>query len=138
MKKKFAIFALTLAFACVLTAQQQQREPALESAIVSKLSEIVKIRERLAESHKIMLANGRGVADGQVDIELAEARVALATELGDKAKTVAELKKLAAVHEMRAKSISEQVQRGVASTEQLGRAQAALLEAEVRLLRASR
>ena len=138
MKIKWLVLIGAVVFSFVLIAQQGQRNSSDNAAIVSKLSEVVKIRERLAESYKSLAADRRAVGGELVEVELAEARVALADELGDKAKTIKELKGLVAAHEARAKSIKAQSEKGRSSFGELERAQAALLEAEVRLLRAQR
>lgn len=138
MKTKWLILIAGVAFSFVLTAQPELRNSPDNTAIVSKLSEVVKIRERLADGYKVMVANGRAFGEELVEVELAEARIALAKELGDKARMIKELKALVAAHEARAKLIKAQSEKGRAPYGEAERAQAALLEAEVRLLRAER
>ena len=142
MKTKLIIIALASAFTFVLAAQQQRslqvHQPGSvgpDPTIISKLSEIVGIRERLAKSYELMLGAGRASADGLAEIELAEARIDLARERGQAESVITELKGLVAAHERRAKRIADFARdRGTGAD--ADRAQAALLEAQVRLLRA--
>jgi hypothetical protein len=144
MKMKLIIIALGLSFALVLIAQQQRSSPALspgavnpDERIISKLSEIVSIRERLAKDYEQGVAAGRAPADGPAEIDLAEARINLARERGQPAAIVAELQGLVAAHERRTKRLrslaSDRVPPG-----DVERAQAALLETQIRLLRAQK
>jgi hypothetical protein len=138
MKSKWLTLIAVVLCSFVLTAQQEQRNSQDNAAIVSKLSEVVKIRERLLEGHKRMLEKGVASGTEMVEIELAEARVALANEQGVKATTLTELKALVAAHEARLKRIRAASESGRSPYGELDRAQAALLEVEVRLLRAQR
>ena len=138
MKTTCLILIAGAVFSFALTAQQPPQNSPSNAAIVSKLSEVVKIRERLAHSHKEMVANGRASGDELVEVELAEARIALANELGDKATATKELKALVAAHEARAKRIKAQSEKDRVPPGESERAQVALLEAQVRLLRAER
>jgi hypothetical protein len=142
MKTKLMI-ALASVFTFVLVAQQQRNSPARPGAvepdarIVSKLTEIVSIRERLAKNYDEMLRAGRANADGLAEVELAEARIELARERNQTDAVIAELQGLVAVHERRIKRMSGLTKDRVAPGE-IDRAQAALLEAQVRLLRAQK
>lgn len=53
-----------------------------DGQIISKLSEIVRIHERLGKNDELMLAAGRAPGEGLAEIELAEARVDLERERG--------------------------------------------------------
>ena len=140
MKKKLLIIGLASVFTVVLIAAQPRGssgtgEP--DARIVAKLSEIVSIRERLARSYEEAVAAGRAQVDGLPEIELAEARIELARERGQSGAVVTELQKLVAVHERRMSRIANFSKDRMASGE-MERAQAALLEAQVRLLRAQK
>ena len=137
MKTKWLILVGAVVFSVVLIAQQGQRNSTDNAVIVSKLSEVVKIRERLADNYKAMVANGRAAGGELVEVELAEARVALAHEVWDKAKIIQELKGLVAAHEPRVKFFKAHSKDRVPIGES-ERAEVALLEAEVLLLRAQR
>ncbi len=143
MKTKLIVIGLVSAFAFVLVAQQrnaQGRQPesaGADAAIVSKLSEIVSIRERAAKNYESMLAAGRAQADGSAEIELAEARIELARERGERDAVITELKGLVAAHERRAKRMMGLAADRVASGD-ADRAQVAYLESQVRLLRAQK
>ena len=141
MKTKLTIVALASAFAFMLGAQQQLnspvRPPEPDAKILSKLSEIVSIRERIAKNYEEMLKAGRAAHNGLAEVELAEARVDLARERGQTDAVIAELQGLVAAHERRTKWMAglatDRVAQAVIDTAQVG-----LLEAQVRLLRAQK
>jgi hypothetical protein len=144
MKTKLTIIALASAFTFVLVAQQQRSSPVRppgtvepDARIVSRLSEIVGIRERIARNYEEMLAAGRAPSDFLPLVELAEARVDLARERGQSDAIITELQGLVAVHERRMKRLGSLAKDRV-SPEDIDRAQAALLVAQVRLLRAQK
>ena len=144
MKTKLIIIALASAFTFVLVAQQQRVSPARpvgvvepDARIVSKLSEIVGIRERAAKNYEEMLKAGRASSDGLAQVELAEARVDLAREQGQPAAIITELQGLVAAHERRTKWMAGLATDRIAPGG-VDRAQVALLEAQVRLLRAQK
>ena len=141
MKTKLTILALSSIFTFVLVAQQQLTSPvhppAPDARIVSKLSEIVGIRERAAKNYQEMLKAGRASHNGLAEMELAEARVDLAREHGQTAAVIAELQGLVAAHERRTKWMAGLATDRIAPAE-IDRAQVALLEAQVRLLRAQK
>ena len=141
MKTKLTIIALVSAFTFVLVAQQQRnspvRSPEPDARIVSKLSEIVGIRERAAKNYQEMLKAGRASHDGLAEVELAEARVDLARERGRPDAIITELQGLVEAHERRTKWMAGLATDRIAPAE-IGRAQVALLEAQVRLLRAQK
>ena len=144
MKTRLITIALAAAFTFVLVAQQQRGSPARptgaaepDARIVSKLSEIVGIRERAAKNYEQMLGTGRASSDGLAQVELAEARVDLAREQGQPAAIVTELQSLVAAHERRTKWMASLATDRIAP-EVIDRARVALLEAQVRLLRAQK
>jgi hypothetical protein len=144
MKTKLIVIALASIFAFVLVAQQrnvQERQAGPEGpdpSIISKLSEIVNIREGLAKSYELMLGAGRAPAYDSTEIELAEARIELAREQGQSDGIINELKGLVATHERLMKRVEAVAAQGSGSAGDVDRARAALLEAEVRLLRAQK
>ena len=144
MKTKLIIIALASAFTFMLVAQQQRSSPARpvgvvepDARIVFKLTEIVGIRERAANSYEQMLGAGRASSDGLAQVELAEARVDLAREQGQSAAIITELQGLVAAHERRTKWMAGLATDRIAP-EVVDRARVALLEAQVRLLRAQK
>ena len=141
MKTKLTIITLASAFTFMLVAQQQRnspvRPPEPDARIVSKLSEIVGIRERIAKNYEEMLKAGRASRNGLAEVELAEARVDLARERGQPDAIIAELQSLVAAHERRTKWMGSLASDRIPS-EEIDRAQAALLEAQIRLLRAQK
>jgi len=141
MKTKLTLIALASAFTFVLVAQQQRnplvRSPEPDPQILSKLSEIVSIRERAAKNHHEMLQAGRASHNGLAEVELAEARIDLARERGRPEAIVAELKGLVAAHERRTKWMAGLATDRIAVAD-IDRAQVELLEAQVRLLRAQK
>ena len=135
MKTKMIIIAVASAFTFVLVAQQQRGSPVRtpgsvepDARIVSKLSEIVSIRERLAKNFEVLLGAGRASVEGLAEVELAEARVDLARERGQPDGIITELQGLVAAHERRTKRLGGHAADRVPSGE-VDRAQAALLEA---------
>lgn len=141
MKTKLIIIALASAFTFVLVAQQQRsspvRPPEPDARIVSKLSEIVAIRERAARNYEQMLGAGRASGDGLAQVELAEARVDLAREHGRPEAIITELRGLVAAHARRTQWIAGLAKDRIPPGD-IDRAQVALLEAQVRLLRAQK
>jgi hypothetical protein len=139
MKTKLIIIGMMAACALVVIAQQRDspvRQSGLsepDATIISKLTEIVSIRERLAKDYGLLLAAGRVPAAGLAEVELAEARIELALERGQPDEIWAELKGLVAAHERRVERVTAVARDGGAEADG---ARAALLEAEVRLLRA--
>lgn len=142
--KALAAFGVIAVLTLVVVAQQQRspqtRRPGSagsDPAIIAKLSEVVAIRERLAKSFEIQLAAGRASADGLAEIELAEARISLAEEQGQPDSLIEQFKGLVAAHERRVKNLAILAKDRTPLAE-VDRARAALLEAQVRLLRAQK
>ncbi len=135
MKTAFIVITLGCALTLALLAQQRGPRPRQDQGVVSKLTEVVSIRERIAKNHELLVAAGRAPADDLAEVELAEARSALAQELGRPDALIAELKALVSAHERRTKWLMDRLgDRG--SHDDADRARIALLEAQVRLLRA--
>ena len=104
-------------------------------AIVSKLREIVSIRQKLAEANERAVQNGKGETDGRYELALAEARLQLARELGQRNEQVAALKDALKVQQRRLEDAKRRAAVGAASPEEVETIRAAVLEAEVRLWR---
>lgn len=142
--KALATFGVIAVLTLMVVAQQQRSPQTRRSgpggsdpAIIAKLSEIVAIRERVAKNYEMLLAAGRASADGLTEIELAEARISLAEEQGQPDSLIEQFKGLVAAHERRVKRLTGLLKdRGLPGD--VDRARAALLEAEVRLLRAQK
>jgi hypothetical protein len=143
MKTKVVLLVVGSACLCAVIAQQRTVEPGQSPAanpdplIISKLSEIVSIRERVAKNNEQMRAAGRAPENSVAEIELAEARIDLAKEKGQRQEVAAELRNLVAIHEQRWKRISALPTDRVAPDE-IDHARADLLAAQVRLLRAEK
>lgn len=146
MKTRLVTAALATMLAFTLVAQQQTKpagagEP--EEQIIAKLGQIVQAREQLVEIHRALQQSGRkSEADGTglalAEIELAEARLTLARERRQPEAVTAGLKELVAAHERRVEQAKELKKLARASDVEIGQAQVALLEAQVRLLREPR
>lgn len=140
--KKTAMVIISVAAATVvgLIAQQAKgqasRSPAVEahSTVISKLQEIVAIRERLFESEQVQLQQGRSPLESSAEIDLVEARIQLARERNQRDAVLAELRSLVAAHERRFKRV-EPLARDRMPQAALDQIKVGVLEAEVRLLR---
>ena len=104
-------------------------------AIVGKLREIVSIRQKLAEANERAVQSGKGETDGRYELALAEARLQLARELGQRNEQVAALKDALKVQQRRLEDAKRRAGVGAASPEEVETIRAAVLEAEVRLWR---
>ena len=145
MKTKLIIAGLTVFFSLSLIAQQQSKAPGPgepDSRVLAKLSEIVQIRKQLVEYYQALYDAGEPSAENvagllRATVELAEARVDLAREGRQHDALITALQALVAVHEQR----TERAKRNLhvnstnAAKVEVGRAQVALLEAQVRLIR---
>ena len=107
-----------------------------DSAIVGKLREIMIIRQKLVEVNERAVRNGRGETDGRHELALAEARLELACELGQRTEQVAALKDALKVQQRRLEEAKKRAEVGAASPEDIDAIRVAVLEAEVKLLRA--
>ncbi len=128
--------------ACSAMAQQQEKAGGAtvpDAGIVAKLTEIVRIREALVEIEQALYKAGRSAGEGgQVElaeIELAEARVELAREKGQKELIITELQGLVAACERWVEWAKNMKKQARASEVEIQKAQVALLKAQVRLLR---
>ena len=104
-----------------------------DPAVVTNLQEIVEVRQRIAESHHLLVQAGRALDDGTAEIALAEARMELARERHQREDVLAELKKIITVHEgrlVRAKATLDRT-----STAQLDEIRVGLLRAQIHLAR---
>jgi len=106
-----------------------------DSAIVEKLREIVTIRQKLAESNELLVQHGKGERDGRYELALAEARLALARELGQRNEQIAALQDALKVYQLRLEDAKRRVAIGATPPSEVETIRAAVLEAEVRLLR---
>ncbi len=135
-----AIVAVLLLAATATIAQTVQTNAAAgttsDPAIVDKLREIVTIRQKLAETNERAVQNGKGATDGRYELALAKARLRLARELGLRNEQVAALKDALNVQQRRLEEAKKKAQVGAASPDDVDTIRAAVLEAEVRLLRA--
>ena len=104
-------------------------------AIVDKLREIVSIRQKLAEANERAVQSGKGETDGRYELALAEARLQLARELGQRNEQVAALKDALKVQQRRLEDANRRAAVGAAPPEEVETIRVAVLEAEVRLLR---
>jgi hypothetical protein len=109
------------------------RDP--DPAIIADLQEIVKLRQELLKTHRVMVENGRAEDDGAAEIALAEARMQLARERRQADLVITELRNIVMTHERRLKVAKKKASVGAGSPEEVARASIALLEAQVRLRR---
>ena len=109
-----------------------------DPAIVDKLREIVTIRQRLAESNKRAVQSGRGERDGRYELALAEARLKLAREVGQRNEQIAALKDILKVQQGRLEDAKKSAAVGGMTPDDVDTNRVAVLEAEVRLLRAQK
>lgn len=145
MKTKLIIVAFAVLLTLTLVAQQQPKVSEPDAGIIAKLTEIVQIRKQLVEYYQAEYDAGHALSatvDGMqwAAVELAEARVNLARERGQREPLIAALQELVAAHEQRAemtKRRSSESGSNAAKVE-VERTQVALLEAQVRLLRAQK
>jgi len=107
-----------------------------DRAIVDKLREIVTIHQKLAEANERAVQNGKGATDGRYELALAKARLRLARELGLRDEQIAALKDALNVQQHRLEEAKKKAQAGAASPEDVETIRVAVLEAEVKLLRA--
>jgi hypothetical protein len=145
MKTKLIIAALAVLFSLTLVAQQQSKVPGPgepESRILAKLSEIVQIRKQLVEYYQSLYDAGEASTENvaglrRATVELAEAQINLAREGKQRDALITALQSLVAAHEQRVEMAKRNlhVNSTNAAKAEVGRAQVALLEAQVRLIR---
>ncbi len=109
-----------------------------DPAIVEKLREIVTIRQRLAQANERAMQNGKGETDGRYELALAEARLQLARELGQRNEEITALKDMLKVQQRRLREAESRAMVGAAGPGDVDAVRAEVLETEVRLLRAQR
>jgi hypothetical protein len=107
MKTTFMILLVAAGISGLVIAQQNERAADNRKEIVVKLGEIVKLRERLAENYGQMLKAGRAEPDFAPEIELAEARLALANEQGNRDDALKQLKAIVAANEARVERLKK-------------------------------
>ena len=138
------VVAIAAAFTFALSGQEQ-RAPQLPSSqsmgadpvVVAKLSEIVAIRQAALERAKLTFTNG-DIGEDQLAtlrLDLAEARITVAQEQGQKEAVRTALKEIVSIHELRNRLL-EALGAGGPSQEDRAKIRVALLESEVRLLKA--
>ncbi len=108
----------------------------LDPAVVKKLQEVVTIRQRLVEANQRAVQSGKGERDGRYELALAEARLQLARELGQQKEQVAALQDILKVQQRRLEAAKKAASVAVVSPEDVDTIRIAVLETEVRLLRA--
>jgi len=145
MKTKLIIAGLAVFFSLSLVAQQQSKTPGHgepDSRILAKLSEIVQIQKQLVEYYQSLIDAGESSAENvsglrRATVGQAEARVDLAREGKQRDALITALQALVAVHEQREEMAKRNfsVNSTNAAKAEVGRAQVALLEAQVRLIR---
>jgi len=135
-----AVVVLAASGAMVQTLQTNATAAASsDSTIVDKLREIVSIQQELVEANERAVRHrGNAVADDRYELALAEARLQLAQELGERDEQVAALKDALKVQQNRLKEAKARANVGTASPFDLAAVRVAVLEAEVRLLRAEK
>ncbi len=142
MKTLSTVIMAVLLFAANVAMPQPQTNAAAgassDPAIVDKLREIVTIQQRLADSNERAMQSGKGETDGRYTIALAKARFRLARELGQRDKQVAALKDILKVHQGRLEDAKKRAEVGAVSPGDVDTIRVAVLDAEVRLLRAQR
>ncbi len=119
--------------------QAAEKPPAASPAnqdplIVSKLRELIQIREKQVKLQKVLVEAGRASAEPVLEVALAEARIDLARELGQQEVVLASLRDIVQLR----KQWVEHLEARNAARERaadLEAARAALITAEVRLLR---
>src|SRR5215468_9350979 len=96
------IAVLLIAASMVINQRSQGNDAAVASpdrGISDKLRTIVGIRQKLAESNERAIHSGKGETDGRYELALAEARLRLARELGQRMEQVGALKDIVKVHQ---------------------------------------
>jgi len=105
------------------------------TALVEKLKELVAIRERQLKTYQKMVEVGRAPSTGTPEIDLVESKIELARETRQKEVVLTEMHNLVAAYEGRLKALLAAQEVGVVSSSDVDAAKAALVEAEIRLLR---
>lgn len=146
MKTKLITTAIAVLFSSTLLAEESPRAPGSagpDAKVLSKLTEIVHVREQLVEIEQALFNSGRASAENGsgvelAEVELAEAKVDLACEKGQRDDLIAALQGLVAANERRVEWAKRMKDLARVSDVEIKRAQAELLKAQVRLLRAQK
>lgn len=146
MKTKLITAAIAVLFSSTLLAEESPKAPGLagpDAKVLSKLTEIVQVREQLVEIEQSLFNSGRASAENGsgvelAEVELAEAKVDLAREKGKRDDLIAALQGLVAANERRVEWAKRMKDLARVSDVEIKRAQAELLKAQVRLLRAQK
>lgn len=146
MKTKLITTAIAVLFSFTLLAQEPSKtsgatEP--DAKVLTKLTEIVQIREQLVEIEQALHQSGRASSENGsgvelAEVELAEAKVDLAREKGQRDALIAALQDLVVANERRVEWAKRMKELARVSDVEIKRAQAELLKAQVRLLRAQK
>ena len=146
MKTKLITTAIAVLFSSTLLAEESPKAPGSagpDAKVLSKLTEIVHVREQLVEIEQALFNSGRASAENGsgvelAEVELAEAKVDLAREKGQRDGLIAALQGLVAANERRVEWTKRMKDLARVSDVEIKRAQAELLKAQVRLLRAQK
>lgn len=146
MKTKLITTAIAVLFSSTLLAEESPKVPGSaepDAKIIAKLTDIVQIREQLVEIEQALHKSGRASSENGsgvelAEVELAEARVDLASEKGQRGDLIAALQGLVTANERRVEWAKRMKDLARVSDVEVKRAQAELLEAQVRLLRAQK
>jgi hypothetical protein len=128
----------SLMFAALQNASSQPKQgtaPKSNPEILSKLEQVVALRQKLVEQHDVLAAAGRAQAtDPSPQVALCQARIELARERQQPDVVLAQLREVASVYERLLKWAEERVTDRLESTI-VDNLRVGLLEAEIRLLR---
>ena len=146
MKTTLITTAIAVLFSSTLLAEESSKAPGStepDAKVLSKLTEIVHVREQLVEIELALFNSGRASAENGsgvelAEVELAEAKVDLAREKGQRDELIAALQGLVAANERRVEWAKRMKDLARVSDVEIKRAQAELLNAQVRLLRAQK
>ncbi len=146
MKTKLITTAIAVLYSSTLLAEGPPKVPGSvepDAKVLTKLTEVVQIREQLVEIEQALHKSGRASSENGsgvevAEVELAEARVDLAREKGQRDALIAALQGLVAANERRVEWAKRMKDLARVSDVEIKRAQAELLKAQVRLLRAQK
>ncbi|MFC5454662.1 hypothetical protein [Prosthecobacter fluviatilis] len=143
MKTQLITVVVAALFPFTLLAQEPSKASGPDAKIIAKLTELVQIREQQVEIEQALYKSGRASAENgagveAAQVELAEARVDLALEQGVREALITALQGLVAANEQRVEWAIRMKELARASDVGVKQAQAELLKAQVRLLRAQK
>lgn len=132
------VTVLLIGFSYAQQKDTSSRKP--DSKIVSKLEEIVELRQRQLKTELLLAELGRGEIDNLITtlVDLSEARIAVLEEQGKPKMVIAELQKMVKTLQMRLKREELLVEEERRTSDELSKIRVAVLKAEVRLLRAEK